>query len=434
MSTVFVLLILPALAAVIGFSFYENAHNLTALETWFIDRARDDAVEMSSHLLEPAVEALRMMAGAEKTAPGFFRSDESSDFLHDALISAPQIDAVYVSFEDGFHRVVTRLDADRRRSDPKIPANANWHMSFIDDFTAGADRQRHRTFYETWPTPLGGYSIDATHYDVRTAVPQYQMVRQTMALAVTDPFINPDTGYPVIGIGYPIVVHGKFVGVASAHITFGALSDLLARYEASPNSITVITDEHGKLLAHPVPTEVVQLVNGRLQMTDWSNVHEPQLVAAIYRHAAGGPDQFSFELEPERKEYVALFHQFPTSSGKSWQVLVVTPTDDFVGELKRTNRKLIWVMLTLVALESALIFFMARRLSSPIEVVSQAIKRIRSLSFSEAMPSGSQIWEIGELQLATSLLANALRSFALFAPVGIIRDLIEFGQPLVDRI
>ena len=320
MSTAFVLLILPALAAVIGFSFYVDAHNLTALETRFIDRARDDAVEMSSHLLEPAVEALRMMAGAEKTAPGFFRSDESSDFLHDALISAPQIDAVYASFEDGFHRVVTRLDADRRRSDPRIPANANWHMSFIDDFTAGADRQRHRTFYETWPTPLGGYSIDATHYDVRTAVPQYQMVRQTMALAVTDPFINPDTGYPVIGIGNPIVVHGKFVGVASAHITFGALSELLARHKASPNSITVIADERGKLLAHPVPTEAVQIVNGRLQVTDWSNVHEPQLVAAIHRHAAGSPDRFSFELEPERKEYVALFHQFPTSSGKSWQV------------------------------------------------------------------------------------------------------------------
>ena len=158
---VFALLILPALAIVIGFSFYENVRNLTALSNRFIDRASQDAGEMSGNLLQPVAEALRLMAGAEETTPGFFRSEESSDFLYDALISAPQIDAVYTTFENGFHRVVTRVDDDRRRSDPRIPANAKWHMSFIDDFSAGADRKRHRTFYETWPTPVGGYSIDA---------------------------------------------------------------------------------------------------------------------------------------------------------------------------------------------------------------------------------------------------------------------------------
>ena len=208
-TMVFALLILPALAIVIGFSFYENVNNLTALSNRFIDGASQDAREMSEHLLQPVAEAVRLMAGAEETTPGFFRSDESSNFLYDALISAPQIDAVYASFENGFHRVVTRVDDDRRRSDARIPANAKWHMSFIDDFSAGADRKRHRTFYETWPTPLSRYSISAANNDLRRTVPQYQLARQSLDLVVTDPFINPDTGHAVIGVGYPILVQEK---------------------------------------------------------------------------------------------------------------------------------------------------------------------------------------------------------------------------------
>jgi adenylate cyclase len=429
-TMVFALLILPALAVVIGFSFHENVRNLTALSNRFIDRASQDADEMSANLLQPVAEALRLMAGAEETTPGFFRSEESSDFLYDALISAPQIDAVYTTFENGFHRVVTRVDDDRRRSDPRIPANAKWHMSFIDDFSAGADRKRHRTFYETWPTPVGGYSIDAANNDLRTTLPHYQLVRQRLALAVTDPFINPDTGHPVIALGYPILVQKNFVGVASAHITFRGLSELLARHKASANSITVIADEHGKLLAHPVPMKAVQVVDGRLQVTDWADVDEPQIVEAVRRRAAGSPDRFNFTLGRNGTEYVALFSKFPTGSGKTWQVLVVTPTGDFVGELERTNRLLVWLMLAVVVVESALIYVMAGRVSKPIEVVSQAMRRIRSLSFGEQMAPRSRIREIAELQHATRLLANALRSFAMFAPIGIVRDLIESGRPI----
>jgi class 3 adenylate cyclase len=428
-SAIFALLILPALGLVIAFSYHENVRNLTGLSQRFIDRARDDAVEMSANLLEPVGATLRLLAAAEEATPGLFRADESANVLYLALISAPQIDAVYATFQDGYHRVVTRMDDDRRRSDPRIPSNANWHSSFIDSFTAGGDRMRHRSFYETWPTRLGGYSA-VTSLDVRKAAPQYQLAQQSMALAVSDPFINPDTGSPVIALGYPIKVEENFVGVASAQITLNGLSDLLAKHKASANSVTVIADQNGKVLAHPVPGTAVRKVDGQLRLTDLEKLDDPQIVAAVRQHASGNANRFTFELEPEGKEYVALFSEFPAGSGKNWQGIVVTPTDDFVGELKRTNRKLIWLMLALVLLESALIYFMARQVSRPIEMVSETMQRIRSLSFGDRIPSDSRIHEIAQLQRATTLLDNALRSFALFAPVGIVRELIESGQSL----
>jgi hypothetical protein len=88
---------------------------------------------------------LRLLAEVAASDPSLFKTEPSRELLYRALISADQIDAIYVSFEDGYHRVVTRMDDKRRRSDPSIPPSANWHSSYIDDFSAGKNRSRHRT-------------------------------------------------------------------------------------------------------------------------------------------------------------------------------------------------------------------------------------------------------------------------------------------------
>src|SRR5260370_23562999 len=221
-SGILVLVILRALGALIAFSYYENARNLNNTAQRFIDRARDDALDMTSNFLEPVAATLRLVAAVAAARPDFFRTEESRNTLYEALISAPQIDAVYTSFDDGYHRVVTRMDEDRRRSDQRIPPRANWHSSYIDDYASGAQRARHRTFFEKCPEPIGGYS-ERTKAD-GPARPPYQGARRNVGLSSTDPIINPDTRYPVISLGYPIRVHRRFLRPVSARIPLHALS------------------------------------------------------------------------------------------------------------------------------------------------------------------------------------------------------------------
>ena len=433
-SAIFALLILPSLGALIAFSYYENYRNLRDLSQTLLDRARDDAVTSASALVDHVASTQQMVAAVEAAEPGFFRKDASGDVLYHALLTADYIDAIYTSFEDGYHRVVTRIDDDRRRSDPRIPATANWHMSWIDAYHAPTSipRARHRSFYQTWPTPIAKYDAEQT-FDVRT-MKQYREALSTHAVAFTNPLINPDTGSPVIAIGYPIEVGGVVVGVVTAHITLGVLSKFLDEHKASPNSITVIADKLGNVIAHPVAGKGVRKVDGQVAVAKISDLDDPQIVTAVRERARREVDRFTFEAGPEGTEYVALFSSIPNSIAWQWEVLVVAPTDDFVGGLKRTNRLLIWVAVLLVLLESALIYVIARKISSPIEAVSQAIEHIRSLSFDATLPSGSRVREIAQLQRATRLLDNALRSFSLFAPVGVVKDLIDFGRPLTPGV
>ena len=264
-AAIFVLLILPALGLVIAFSYHQNARNLRSLSDRFIDRARDEAITATTNFLAPVGATLRLVAELAGTRPGFFRSEDSRNVLYTALTSADQIDALYVSFEDGYHRVVTRIDADRRRSDPRIPARANWHSSWVDPFDA-AHRQRHRTFFETWPDPVGGYDVDSD-FDPRTLT-HYRMAKVDNTLGIADPTINPDTGYPIISLGYPIHVDGKFVGVASANITLTMMSHFLDTHRASRNSITVIAQRLGDVIAHPIEAQGVRHEGGKAQADD----------------------------------------------------------------------------------------------------------------------------------------------------------------------
>jgi adenylate cyclase len=433
-AALFVLLVLPAFAAIIAFSYTANHRTLREMSQGFMDRARDEAVTSVAALLDPVVSTLRVIAAVEANQPGYFRHDSSGDVLYRALLTAAHIDAVYTSFEDGYHRVVTRIDADRRRSDPRIPGTANWHMSWIDPYdpTASAARMRHRTFYETWPVSITKYDVIWT-FDIRT-MPQYREAQVRRTVAVSDPQINPDTGAPVISVGYPIERDGLVVGVVSANITLGLLSAFLDAHRASPNALTVIAHKLGTVVAHPDAEKSVRQVNGRAQLATLHELADVQIGAAVAERARTGQDRFTFTAGPDGTEYVALFSPLPEGAAWQWEVLVVAPTDDFVGSLKRTNRLLISVMLGVALLECLLIYHMARWISQPIELVSQEIEEIRDLSFGEVRPAGSPIREIGQLQRATVLLHNALRSFSVFVPVDIVRGLIESGRPLAPGV
>ena len=435
-SAIFALLILPALGAVIAFSYYENVRNLNDVAQRSIDRTRDDAIRMGSDFFEPVAATIRLVAEVATAHPEFFRTEESRDTLYAALISAPQIDAVYTSFEDGYHRVVTRMDEDRRRSNSRIPALANWHSSYIDAYAAGAERARHRKFFEKWPDVIGGFT-EPTTFKVQ-ALPHYNAAHEHTGFAITEPIINPDTGYPIISMAYPIRIDGKFGGAASANITLNEMSKFLDAHKASPNSVTLLVDDLDNIISYPVMAKGVRHSGAKVELAKVSELDVPQVVKAVQIHktsgVTSGVGRFNFALGPDDKEYVALFSKIAGKFFKKWEVIVVTPIDDFVGALQQTNRKLIWLMAALVLLESAMIYIMAKKISRPIEVVSGAIERIRSLSFGQKHFPDSRIREIDQLQKATVLLDNALRSFSVFVPVGLVRGLIESGKPLAPAV
>src|SRR5258708_7076720 len=315
-SLLFTALIVPVLFVILSYSYEKNSSNLIAMSDSSIDRARDDSISIVANLLDPVISTLRLTAEVAATNPDYFRTEESRNFLYQALISAEQIDAIYTSFEDGYHRVVTRVDADRRRSDPQIPPAANWHSSYIDAFSAEKPRLRHRTFFATWPTAIAQYD-HPTAIDIRT-LPHYRAAKATGALAIADPSINPDTGYPVMSLGYPIISAGRFIGFVGVNITFTLLSEFLASHKVSPHSATLILDQSGQIVAHSTPSQGVHEIDGKLVLATIADLADPAIVRAAEKRAATKSDRVRFILPSTGMQYVALFSAFPLRS-RRWR-------------------------------------------------------------------------------------------------------------------
>src|ERR1700737_304975 len=121
MSLLFVGLSVPILILILIFAYYKNSAEIISIRDREVAQTRQVSVESSQEFINPIVGTLRLLAGMAAADPGLFRTKESRELLYRALTSSEQIDAVYASFEDGYHRVLTRLDDNRRRSPPPNP-------------------------------------------------------------------------------------------------------------------------------------------------------------------------------------------------------------------------------------------------------------------------------------------------------------------------
>jgi adenylate cyclase len=113
--------------------------------------------------------------------------------------------------------------------------------------------------------------------------------------------------------------------------------------------------------------------------------------------------------------------------------VILTPTDDFVGALKTANRQMVAVIAVLIVLELVLIYALSTRLSRPIEGVSRQLRSMETLSFESAAAHGRQarVREIAQLQEAVARVRASLRSFARYAPEGIVREVAASGREAI---
>ncbi|SHM46373.1 Adenylate cyclase, class 3 [Bradyrhizobium lablabi] len=429
MALLFIGLSIPVLIFILIYNYNKNSAGMVSILNDAVAQTSQAGIDRTENLVENTESPLRFLAEVAGADPGYFRTEQSNDLLYRGLTSAAHIDAIYVSFEDGYHRVVTRIDEDRRLADPRIPAAANWHASYIDAITFSFSRIRHRKFFDIWPHQVGAYDVP-TDVDIR-ALPGCQAAKTTRTLAVTEPSINPDTGFPILFLRIPIFHGVDFVGCATANITVNVLSRFLEKHRASAHSTTLIADRNnGKIIAFPDKQKGVRIENGALKIATLADIDDPEVREAHRQHARTGANNFVFQSPTNGGDFIAAFANFPGGFGQPWQVITLTPIDDFVGTLKKTNRLMMIVIIGLTVIELFFIFFASRRLSRPVENVSRQLQAIESLNFDTPARPPSNIQEIAKLESAASLLRSSLKSFSSFVPLDVVRQLIKSGIPL----
>src|SRR3981081_700845 len=211
--------------------------------------------------------------------------------------------------------------------------------------------------------------------------------------------------------------------------------DVLARFfdkhRASAGSTTLVAyRSNGKIIAFPDKQKGVRIENGALKIATLADIDDPDVREAHRQHARTGANRFAFKSPTNGEDFIAAFTNFPGGFGQPWQVITLTPIDDFVGTLKKTNRLMMTVIIILSMVELFFIYFASSRLSRPVENVSRQLQAIESLNFDTPARPPSNIQEIARLESAASLLRTSRNSFSSSAPLDVVRQLIKSGIPL----
>lgn len=426
---VFVLLTLPV-TAIFGLVTYRSNQQLIADHTErFIQKSRNENASNISNVLGPIMNTVRTATTLMRDNSDYFLSESSADYLQEITVSHPGVNAAYATFESGSFHEVRRAFAGEAVMGAKIPPATQFVSRFIDA-SNGTDYQGflidNYTYQAPWGIKVGEASGSAL--DDPRLRRTYKESNNLKFSSVSEPYQLSNSGHWGVTLAAPVIVNDRSIGVISADFTLKALSSFLAENKTTTNSITILSDESGLIIAHPeFDAGMVKKEEG-IALNRLDKLPDQRVLTALGERTRNGQDSFKFRAGTDDIEYLALFTPFPKEFNKNWQMLTITPTDDFVGKIRRTNRNLLFLSILIFLVQVTLIYMISRMIARPIEQLALEVMNIREFRFDKMVKIRSSVAEISYLSDAIILLERALASFASYVPTVLVKQLMDSGQ------
>jgi adenylate cyclase len=429
----FVILVVPIFTAMLWFTYTTNDSMTRSNAKELMERFRFEATTNTQNLIKPIETMVGTAATLGTTEQQFYRDAKSWDYLRDILSHSETISSVYVAFEDGTFRMVMRTTTGMIIQNQSVPADSNLAYRWIDRSdpkVVGASVFDVFTFKNKQNLAIGATQVPAT-YDPRQR-DWYRAAAINKKLTLTAPYVFSASGLPGITIAAPFYSDGNMVGVVAADITLDNLSQFLAARVVSPGAMSLIIDDHDKVIANSNLKEQAKRVAGKIDLKHVGALDSDlPALAMVQQSKVSNKDNFTFVHPTTKEEYAASFTSFSSESNMRWQILILAPLDDFSGPLKENNRRLLYFGTLAIILQILFIYFLSRLIAKPLERLEKKVNDVRELSSdSHNEVITSPIREIASLSRAVDTLDHAVRSFAAFVPVSLVQHLIESEQQL----
>lgn len=433
-SVVFALLTVPSFA---GFIYWSHASSTSLIDQAARRQIGDTAavtLDRLVSLLKSVTDSVRIAAQLEAAQAGFFRSRGSDRLLIQELENNSELLSYYAGFDDGSFRQMQRAVPHGTPGGTAPPAAARFASRIVERSAGTVPVERY--FYLTADgMDVGETSTGASDYDARTRsfwqmadrLPSHQ--RKTIA-QISEPFVIQSVNQLGLSISAPVFRESRLAAVLAANMTLENLSRFLREHAASANSVTMIATHDGHVVAHPDPNQMIRRDGTASSVLQVSALPDVVLRTAFARRTELALDRFTFRTLADGKEYSALFLPLPAQFGKAWEVVVVAPTDDFIGPLRRNNRMMLAVGVAVILTLLLLMILFARLVARPLVGLTKEIREIEKFSLEGDIALTSKIREVKQLISATQVMKTAMRAFTSYVPRELVRDLLGSGRAI----
>ncbi len=424
--TLFALLTVPVFFAIIAVTYVSNEKIARANADGLVERFRTDAIENIQHDFDPIRSLVRSAAAVGADQPDFYSDNRSLRYLFSIVQHSSKIVSMYVGLADGSFRQARQIESKVEVQGKLPPPDARYAYRWIDAVPRGAAPVDHYVFLDARQKEVGK-SEQVTGYDPRARL-WYRMTQQAGEPVITDPDVFAALGLIGFTVAAPIFNDGKLLGIAAADITLDGLSEYLAERKISPGTLSYILDHQGRVIANSELAKTYTTYNGRVELQHITSLGND--LPAIAFSARPRDSEKLFPFAYGGKDYVASLTTLPPDFGKRWQLFIVTPLGDFTEAFQEHNERLFLFGMVAIALQIFIIYFLSSVISAPLEKLATKVVRIQDLEGENLPPLESPIREVAVLSRAIDTLDAAVKSFAAFVPVGLVKQLLDSDQKL----
>ena len=423
--TAFVVLTVPVFAGLIWLNYTSNDAIARAHANRLIDRFRAEAIENIQDDFDKVKWHVAAAATLGNEYPGFYADNRALKYFFSVLRPADSILSFYVGMEDGSFRQARRIEPNVDVFGRRPPASTQYAWRLVEP-RSGQPTQDRYIFLDGTQRELGQIAV-SSDYDPRPRFWYRRAVAEGTTM-ITDPDVFAALDLVGFTVAAPFYADGKLAGVVGADITLDLLSDYLAARKITPGSKSYMLDHQGRVLATSDRIKTYANVHGRVELLHVTTL-ESDLPAIAFGARPRGKEAY-YGFSHDGREYVASLTSMPESFGKRWQVFVITPLTDFTGPFADNNSRLLGFGIIAIALEILIIYLLASVISRPLERLAVKVDRVQDLDQPSLPPVVSPVREIAALSRAIDTLDSAVKSFAAFVPIGLVRQLLETEQKL----
>ncbi len=370
-------------------------------------------------------------------------------YIMQALDSYPSLYSAYMGFEDGrFYQIISVPDARRddsrgahsgdmelRAATIRLGHGAPPETRFIHRVILprhGDARLQIWTFLDSGRVLLGSRVDSDAAYDPRQR-PWYREARRSHDSIMTGIYSFASLNVPGLTMARPF--DGDVPGVFGIDLTLGGIVDFLEQQSLTPNGRLLVANGDDQVIAFKGPDGIrtgAEYQRGRPLRLD--GLHDRAIVRALYSAAPAG----DVDVLPARGAkadasgggggaLLARRIDIDMPGERDLMVAIAAPLSDFTGPVDRLISNGLAFALAVALLGLPLAWLMARRMSRALRVLAEDAGRIRALDLDGEVTVKTIVREVHDLAGAQRTMKESLRTFGLFVPRDLVREIMAAG-------
>ncbi len=345
------------------------------------------------------------------TLSGFHVSLENGDFIH-------------------FHNVEQGDNFQTNREQP-LPLNVEYCIVSITH----DDRKQNEVwkYYNKGDQIIAQETIPNSNYDPRLKE-WYLEAKNNKAT-----YIRPDIKLGnfiknlTITASKPLLKPDQDVwGVATADLDVRKISQFLRENTTTPHTnMFVLNDNQEVVAASNVNMPMSQLGNNARLIT--LKELEDDVIWPVF-NAYQEQKENQFEISDHNKSYIVNFTNFSESFYETfdhrWKLVTIVPFDEIFRVFLQSQQDKFGIYIFAFVLVFLRIILLSRKLSEPIEELTDEAIKIREFNFDEDIKTDSKIKEVSTLSHTMQTMKISLKSFTKYMPKQLVIRLLEKNQDI----